>query len=129
MTHALADVIDRAWERRDTLSTDTMGEVREVVDAAIELLDKGEARVASREADGSWTVHQWLKKAVLLPLAFRRKDRSTASFRAGRDRAPGGTRSRPSSKAGARLISRRRVSGLCRPARCGGARLLRDMPC
>lgn len=66
MTDALADVIDTAWERRDTLSTDTMGEVREVVDAAIELLDKGEARVASREADGSWTVHQWLKKAVLL---------------------------------------------------------------
>ena len=66
MTDALADVIDTAWERRDTLSTDTMGEVREIVDAAIELLDKGEARVASREADGSWTVHQWLKKAVLL---------------------------------------------------------------
>ncbi|MEQ8320673.1 MAG: 2,3,4,5-tetrahydropyridine-2,6-dicarboxylate N-succinyltransferase [Rhodospirillales bacterium] len=66
MTDALADVIDTAWERRDTLSTDTMGEVREVVDAAIDLLDKGEARVASREADGSWTVHQWLKKAVLL---------------------------------------------------------------
>jgi 2,3,4,5-tetrahydropyridine-2-carboxylate N-succinyltransferase len=66
MTDALADVIDNAWERRDTLSIDTIGEVREVVDAAIELLDAGEARVASREADGSWTVHQWLKKAVLL---------------------------------------------------------------
>lgn len=66
MTDAIADVIDTAWERRDTLSTDTTGEVREVVDAAIDLLDKGEARVASRGADGSWTVHQWLKKAVLL---------------------------------------------------------------
>jgi|TARA_R110002020_G_scaffold83397_1_gene206653 2,3,4,5-tetrahydropyridine-2,6-dicarboxylate N-succinyltransferase len=66
MNHALADVIDRAWERRDELSTGTTGEVREVVEAAIDLLDKGEARVASKEADGSWTVHQWLKKAVLL---------------------------------------------------------------
>jgi len=66
MTDALARVIDAAWEARDTLSTDTGGEVRDAVDAAISLLDSGEARVATREADGSWKVHQWLKKAVLL---------------------------------------------------------------
>jgi len=66
MPEALARVIDAAWEARDTLSTDTKGEVRDVVDAAIDLLDKGEARVAEKGADGSWTVHQWLKKAVLL---------------------------------------------------------------
>ncbi|MBY9065601.1 2,3,4,5-tetrahydropyridine-2,6-dicarboxylate N-succinyltransferase [Hyphomonas sp. WL0036] len=66
MTDALARVIDAAWEGRDALSTATTGEVRDAVDAAISLLDSGEARVASKEADGSWTVHQWLKKAVLL---------------------------------------------------------------
>lgn len=66
MTDALARVIDAAWEGRDQLSTSTTGEVRDAVDAAISLLDSGEARVASKEADGSWTVHQWLKKAVLL---------------------------------------------------------------
>ncbi|AXE62944.1 2,3,4,5-tetrahydropyridine-2,6-carboxylate N-succinyltransferase [Hyphomonas polymorpha PS728] len=66
MTDALARVIDAAWEGRDSLSTSTTGEVRDAVDAAISLLDSGEARVATREADGSWTVHQWLKKAVLL---------------------------------------------------------------
>ena len=66
MTEALARVIDAAWEARDTLSTDTTGEVRDAVEAAISLLDSGEARVATKEADGSWTVHQWLKKSVLL---------------------------------------------------------------
>jgi len=66
MTEALARVIEAAWDVRDTLSTDTKGEVRDVVDAAIELLDKGEARVAEKGADGTWTVNQWLKKAVLL---------------------------------------------------------------
>jgi 2,3,4,5-tetrahydropyridine-2-carboxylate N-succinyltransferase len=66
MTDALARVIDAAWEGRDALSTSTTGEVRDAVDAAISLLDSGEARVATKEADGSWTVHQWLKKAVLL---------------------------------------------------------------
>ena len=66
MTEALANAIEQAWETRDTLTTETRGEVREAVEAAIELLDSGEARVASPNGDGSWTVHQWLKKAVLL---------------------------------------------------------------
>ena len=66
MPDALARVIDAAWEARDKLSTATTGEVRDAVEAAISLLDSGEARVATKEADGSWKVHQWLKKAVLL---------------------------------------------------------------
>lgn len=66
MTDALAAVVNKAWDERDTLGTDTMGEVRDVVDASIDLLDSGEARVAERGADGEWIVHQWLKKAVLL---------------------------------------------------------------
>ena len=66
MPEALARVIDAAWEARDTLSTATTGEVRDVVEAAIDLLDRGEARVATKAADGTWHVHQWLKKAVLL---------------------------------------------------------------
>ena len=66
MPDALARVINAAWEARETLSTDTTGEVRDAVDAAISLLDSGEARVATKEANGKWTVHQWLKKAVLL---------------------------------------------------------------
>ena len=32
----------------------------------LDLLDKGELRVAERETNGNWKVHQWLKKAVLL---------------------------------------------------------------
>jgi 2,3,4,5-tetrahydropyridine-2-carboxylate N-succinyltransferase len=66
MPHALADAINAAWDDRANLSTDTTGQVREAVDAALSLLDSGEARVASPNEDGGWTVHQWLKKAVLL---------------------------------------------------------------
>ncbi|HNP63891.1 MAG TPA: 2,3,4,5-tetrahydropyridine-2,6-dicarboxylate N-succinyltransferase [Woeseiaceae bacterium] len=39
------------------------------VNAAIELLDSGAARVAERHATG-WQVNQWLKKAVLLSFAL-----------------------------------------------------------
>ena len=61
----LQAVIDRAWEERDAIGPDTKGEVRQAVDAAIAALDSGEARIAEPGPDG-WTVHQWLKKAVLL---------------------------------------------------------------
>jgi len=66
-THdSLARTIEAAFDARDTISTDTTGEVRDAVDAALNLLDSGEARVATRGEDGTWTTHQWLKKAVLL---------------------------------------------------------------
>jgi 2,3,4,5-tetrahydropyridine-2-carboxylate N-succinyltransferase len=63
---ALASTIETAFDARDTVSTSTRGEVRDAVETALNLLDLGEARVASRGDDGSWTVNQWLKKAVLL---------------------------------------------------------------
>jgi 2,3,4,5-tetrahydropyridine-2-carboxylate N-succinyltransferase len=67
MTHTdLAAAIEAAWARRDTLTPQTKGADAEAIDAALELLDSGQARVAERGADGAWTTHQWLKKAVLL---------------------------------------------------------------
>ena len=71
----LETTINAAFDARDGISTSTKGEVREAVDHALELMDKGEARVAVREASGKWNVHQWLKKAVLL--SFRLNDMST----------------------------------------------------
>ncbi|HWA01797.1 MAG TPA: 2,3,4,5-tetrahydropyridine-2,6-dicarboxylate N-succinyltransferase [Caulobacterales bacterium] len=67
MKHAdLAAQIDAAWERRQSLSPGDKGADVEAVEAALDLLDDGEARVAERAEDGVWTTHQWLKKAVLL---------------------------------------------------------------
>jgi 2,3,4,5-tetrahydropyridine-2-carboxylate N-succinyltransferase len=62
----LAAQIEAAWERREALSPQTKGAERDAVEAALELLDRGEARVASRGSNGDWTTHQWLKKAALL---------------------------------------------------------------
>ena len=63
---SLESVIENAFEGRDAISTATRGEVRDAVGTALDLLDKGQARVAERLDDGSWKVNQWLKKAVLL---------------------------------------------------------------
>ena len=70
----LAKTIDDAFENRDTIGPKTKGAVRKAVEAALDLLDRGEARVAERAADGRWQVNQWLKKAVLL--SFRLNDMS-----------------------------------------------------
>ncbi|HEY5216439.1 MAG TPA: 2,3,4,5-tetrahydropyridine-2,6-dicarboxylate N-succinyltransferase [Pseudolabrys sp.] len=70
----LAKIIDDAFEGRDKIGPKTKGAVRKAVETALDLLDRGEARVAERAADGTWQVNQWLKKAVLL--SFRLNDMS-----------------------------------------------------
>jgi len=68
----LEHVIEAAFDNRDTVTTATKGEIRDAVESALNLLDSGKVRVAARGEDGSWTVQQWLKKAVLL--SFRLND-------------------------------------------------------
>ncbi|MEX0841766.1 MAG: 2,3,4,5-tetrahydropyridine-2,6-dicarboxylate N-succinyltransferase [Xanthobacteraceae bacterium] len=73
MPHSdLAKTIDAAFEKRDSIGPKTKGPVRKAVETALDLLDRGEARVAEKQPDGSWRVNQWLKKAVLL--SFRLND-------------------------------------------------------
>jgi 2,3,4,5-tetrahydropyridine-2-carboxylate N-succinyltransferase len=73
MTAALPSLIDAAWEDRAKFSpTDAPADVRAAVDAVIADLDAGRLRVAERQGPGEWTVHQWIKKAVLL--SFRLND-------------------------------------------------------
>ena len=61
----LAGTIEAAWEERGAVDTKTTGAVREAIEEALALLDRGELRVAEKK-DGAWSVNQWLKKAVLL---------------------------------------------------------------
>ena len=73
MSHAdLPDAIERAWDDRDQVTTATTGAVREAVETTLDLMDKGELRVAGKNARGDWSVNQWAKKAVLL--SFRLND-------------------------------------------------------
>ena len=71
-TSQLKTIIEDAFEDRDAISTATVGEVREAVDGALNLLDSGKVRVAEPGESGEWRVNEWLKKAVLL--SFRLND-------------------------------------------------------
>jgi 2,3,4,5-tetrahydropyridine-2,6-dicarboxylate N-succinyltransferase len=72
----LQAIIEQAFEDRATITAQTTGEIRDAVNAALELLDSGQARVAEKISGavgvGSWKVNQWLKKATLL--SFRLND-------------------------------------------------------
>jgi 2,3,4,5-tetrahydropyridine-2-carboxylate N-succinyltransferase len=68
--------IEKAFEDRAKITSTTKGDARDAVDEALDLLDRGKARVAEKlpgaTGPNSWKVNQWLKKAVLL--SFRLND-------------------------------------------------------
>lgn len=62
------ELIEHAWENRSELEkSDVQAEIFKVID----LLDKGEIRVAEPSGD-NWTVNQWIKKAVIMYFPIRK---------------------------------------------------------
>ncbi len=74
-----SDIIEAAWESRAELTPGRIApEVTEAIEHCIQGLDSGELRVAEYRdggGTGTWTVNEWLKKAVLL--YFRVHDNQT----------------------------------------------------
>lgn len=62
----LQSLIESAFENRATLSPQSApADLRQAIQQIIELLDQGKLRVAEK-INGTWQVHQWIKKAILL---------------------------------------------------------------
>jgi 2,3,4,5-tetrahydropyridine-2-carboxylate N-succinyltransferase len=61
----LSRIVDAAFEDRAAIGVHTGGEIRDAVQSTLDLLDRGQVRVAEK-VEGKWVVHQWLKRAVLL---------------------------------------------------------------
>jgi len=71
-THALADIINAAFERRAELSPATAAtRERAAVAETLDRLEAGTLRVAEQHGE-RWHVNEWIKKAVLL--SFRLHD-------------------------------------------------------
>ena len=76
--HQLQTIIDAAWDNRAQITnSNATGELRSSISEVIEGLNLGTIRVASKESVGVWTVHQWVKKAVLL--SFKLQDNEVMS--------------------------------------------------
>ena len=69
----LEALINSAWDDRGNLvARSAPQDILDAVESTITQLNNGSIRVATRQAVGHWTVHQWIKKAVLL--SFKLKD-------------------------------------------------------
>jgi len=66
----LQEKIEAVWENRHLLSDEA---TMKAIDAIIDLLDRGELRVAT-PSDKGWQVHEWVKKAVILYFPFRKME-------------------------------------------------------
>jgi 2,3,4,5-tetrahydropyridine-2-carboxylate N-succinyltransferase len=67
----LSAAIDAAFADRSKLAD---AAVVAAVERTIELLDRGEIRVATANGDGTWTTHAWIKRAVLLYFGVRKME-------------------------------------------------------
>jgi len=72
----IQSIIEDAFENRASITPKSVSnEIKGAINEAMDGLDNGSLRVASREGSTqNWETHQWLKKAVLL--SFRIKDNS-----------------------------------------------------
>jgi 2,3,4,5-tetrahydropyridine-2-carboxylate N-succinyltransferase len=67
----LQQTIEKAWDDRSLLA---QSEVKDAVFQVVELLDKGELRVAEPTDDGNWKVNDWVKKGVVMYFPLRQME-------------------------------------------------------
>ncbi len=80
----IKSIIEAAWENRALLKDNkTLDAIRKVVD----LLDKGELRVATPET-GGWIVNEWVKKAVVLYFPIQKMETLEAGIFEYHDKIP-----------------------------------------
>lgn len=65
-------IIEAAWEDRGLLEE---SQTRQTINQVLEMLDKGELRVAEPRGD-DWVVNEWVKKAVILYFPIREMTKS-----------------------------------------------------
>lgn len=85
---SLTLLIESAYEQRDSLTPQTVSaEIKNAVHETIELLDRGQVRVAEK-IKNDWHVHTWLKKAVLLYFRIHHNDIIDAGYTQFFDKVP-----------------------------------------
>jgi 2,3,4,5-tetrahydropyridine-2,6-dicarboxylate N-succinyltransferase len=64
--HAWQETIEAAWERGASLASTDIDRLRSTLDQVLDALETGHLRVAEPDGQGGWTVHAWIKRAILL---------------------------------------------------------------
>lgn len=80
----LQPIVERTFADRTLLRSP---ESTAAIEETLELLDRGAIRVATRDGAG-WTVHPWIKQAILLYFALRPIERTSAGPLSFQDKIP-----------------------------------------
>ncbi|MDB9812293.1 2,3,4,5-tetrahydropyridine-2,6-dicarboxylate N-succinyltransferase [Candidatus Pelagibacter sp.] len=70
------NIINTAWDNKDSINGQSDKSILDTINQTIELVDKGELRVAEKNGN-EWVVNQWVKKAIML--SFRTHDMDSLS--------------------------------------------------
>ena len=70
------NIINTAWDNKDSINGQSDKSILDAINQTIELVDKGELRVAEKNGN-EWVVNQWVKKAIML--SFRTHDMDSLS--------------------------------------------------
>ncbi|MDA9025032.1 2,3,4,5-tetrahydropyridine-2,6-dicarboxylate N-succinyltransferase [Candidatus Pelagibacter sp.] len=70
------NIINTAWDNKDSINGQSDKSILDAINQTIELVDKGELRVAEKSSN-EWVVNQWVKKAIML--SFRTHDMDSLS--------------------------------------------------
>ena len=75
----LEKIINDAFDNKDSISISTTGHIREAVNNTLDQLDAGTLRVCEK-VNGTWSVNQWLKKAILLSFRLNENEISSGPY-------------------------------------------------
>lgn len=67
----MRSIIEAAWDNRELLKEQ---ETIQAIEHVIEEIDKGELRIADPNEDGTWTINEWVKKAVVMYFPIRKME-------------------------------------------------------
>tara|TARA_B110000305_G_scaffold147165_1_gene163406 strand:- start:234 stop:1043 length:810 start_codon:yes stop_codon:yes gene_type:complete len=67
----MRSIIESAWENRDLLKEKS---TQDAIEQIIEEVDKGLLRVAQPQDDGTWTINEWVKKAIVMYFPIRKME-------------------------------------------------------
>ncbi|MBA1340057.1 MAG: 2,3,4,5-tetrahydropyridine-2-carboxylate N-succinyltransferase [Pelagibacterales bacterium] len=83
-------IINTAWDNREKIDSKSELSILSTIKETIEMVDKGKIRVAEKKGDG-WTVHQWIKKAILLSFKTNEMQTLTGPYATWWDKVRGKT--------------------------------------
>ena len=84
----LEKIINEAFENKQQVSENSDKKILDAISETIELTDQGNLRVAEKK-NGSWSVNQWVKKAILLSFRVNKMVMSKGPYTTWYDKVPG----------------------------------------